>query len=98
MQENPNLESQDNNNEDNNQYIETIKELKENTVSKEKYKKLEEENRKLLENVFECAKHEQCQMILIAGDLFDSRYVTPETEKFVKEIFRYFIKVTLNFV
>ena len=50
MQENPNLESQDNT-EDNNQYIETIKELKENTVSKEKYKKLEEENRKLLESV-----------------------------------------------
>lgn len=50
MQENPNLELQDNT-EDNNQYIETIKELKENTVSKEKYKKLEEENRKLLENV-----------------------------------------------
>lgn len=49
MQENPNLEGQVE--DENNQYIETIKELKENTVPKEKYKKLEEENRKLLENV-----------------------------------------------
>ena len=42
----------------------------------EEYREL---GRKLLENVFECAKHEQCQMILIAGDLFDAKFVSNDT-------------------
>ena len=36
---------------ENNQYIETIKKLKETTVSKEEYDKLKEENRQMLESV-----------------------------------------------
>lgn len=35
--------------------------------------------RALLKNVFDCAKHEKCQMILVAGDLFDSRFVSNDT-------------------
>lgn len=37
--------------DDNNQYIEALKEIKENTVDKEKYNKLLEENKKLLDTV-----------------------------------------------
>lgn len=42
----------------------------------EKYREL---GRTLLKNVFECALCEKCQMILIAGDLFDSRFVSNDT-------------------
>ncbi len=35
--------------------------------------------RELLKNIFDCAKHEKCQMILIAGDLFDSKFVSNDT-------------------
>lgn len=38
-----------------------------------------ESGRQLLRRIFECAKSENCQMILISGDLFDSRIVTPDT-------------------
>lgn len=38
-----------------------------------------EYGRTLLKNIFECAKHEKCEMILIAGDLFDSKFVSPDT-------------------
>lgn len=41
--------------------------------------KQREEGRRLLERIFDTAKSEECQMILIAGDLFDSRFVSPET-------------------
>ena len=46
-----------------------------------------EEQRQTLGRIFELAKSEGCQAVLISGDLFDSKYVTPETEKFVKELF-----------
>ena len=42
----------------------------------EEYREL---GRNLLKNIFECAKHEQCQMILIAGDLFDAKFVSNDT-------------------
>ena len=38
-----------------------------------------EKGRELLKNIFECAKHEKCQMILIAGDLFDGKFVSNDT-------------------
>ena len=40
-----------------------------------------------LGRVFSIAKEKECEMILIAGDLFDSKYVTPETETYVIELF-----------
>ena len=40
--------------------------------------------RRMLWRIFELAREQACQMILIAGDLFDSRYVTPETEKYLR--------------
>ena len=42
----------------------------------EQYREL---GRSLLKNVFDCAKHEKCQMILISGDLFDSKFVSNDT-------------------
>ena len=38
-----------------------------------------EAGRQLLIRIFECARKEKCDMILISGDLFDSRFVTPES-------------------
>jgi len=38
-----------------------------------------EAGRELLRRIFECAKSESCEMILIAGDLFDGKFVSPET-------------------
>ena len=38
-----------------------------------------EDGRRLLARVFDTARAENCQMMLIAGDLFDSRFVSPET-------------------
>lgn len=35
--------------------------------------------RELLRDIFDCAEHEKCQMILIAGDLFDSKFVSNDT-------------------
>ena len=46
--------------------------------------KQREAGRELLRRIFDCAKDEKCEMILIAGDLFDSRFVTPESA----ELFR----------
>lgn len=40
-----------------------------------------EEGRALLRRIFECAVSEGCQLILIAGDLFDSKFVSPESER-----------------
>ena len=42
----------------------------------EQYREL---GRALLKNIFECAKHEKCQMMLISGDLFDSKFVSNDT-------------------
>ena len=41
--------------------------------------KQREASRELLRRIFDCAKAENCEMILISGDLFDSRVVTPES-------------------
>ena len=46
-----------------------------------------EGQRKTLGRIFELAKERQCQMVLISGDLFDSRYVSPDTEKYVCQVF-----------
>ena len=60
----------------------------------EEYREL---GRKLLENVFECAKHEQCQMILIAGDLFDAKFVSNDTRaQFVSLVRRANIPVVIS--
>lgn len=45
------------------------------------------EQRALLGRIFDLAKSEKCDMILIAGDLFDGKYVTPETSSYVKALF-----------
>ena len=45
-----------------------------------------ESQRKVLCRVFALAKAEQCDLILIAGDLFDTRYVTPETETLLRRL------------
>ena len=42
-----------------------------------------EAQRRVLERIFACAREEDCDLILIAGDLFDGKYVTPETEELV---------------
>ena len=42
----------------------------------EQYREL---GRTLLKNIFECAKREKCQMMLISGDLFDSKFVSNDT-------------------
>ena len=41
--------------------------------------KLRRDGRELLSRIFQCAKEEKCEMILFAGDIFDSKTVTPET-------------------
>ncbi len=38
-----------------------------------------EEQRALLKRIFSCAKEERCDLILFSGDVFDGKYVTPET-------------------
>lgn len=38
-----------------------------------------EAGRALLRRIFECAKREGAELVLISGDLFDSRFVSPET-------------------
>ncbi len=49
--------------------------------------KRREEQRAALGRIFELAVTEGCDMILIAGDLFDGRYVTPETTEYIKALF-----------
>lgn len=51
----------------------------------ENYREL---GRTLLKNVFECAEYEKCQMILIAGDLFDSRFVSNDTRSLFVSLVR----------
>jgi DNA repair exonuclease SbcCD nuclease subunit len=48
-----------------------------------------EAQRKTFARIMGLASSEKCDIVLIAGDLFDGRYVTPETEKFVKDIFEH---------
>ena len=45
-----------------------------------------EAGREMLRRIFECAKTEKCDMILIAGDLFDSRFASPKTEELFVEL------------
>lgn len=47
-----------------------------------------EGQRRLLRRIFDCARRERCDLILIAGDLLDSRYVTPETEGLLLQLMR----------
>ena len=42
--------------------------------------------RRLLKRIFDCAREEHCDLILIAGDLFDHQYVTPETDKLLRTL------------
>lgn len=46
-----------------------------------------EGQRRTLGRIFDLAREKQCGMVLISGDLFDSRYVTPDTEKYVRNLF-----------
>lgn len=50
------------------------------------------EQRALLRRIFQCAQDEACDMMLIAGDLFDGKYVTPETRETVLQLFKAFGK------
>lgn len=45
-----------------------------------------EAGRELLEEVFACAKREGCEMILIAGDLFDSAFVSPQSARLFERL------------
>ena len=45
-----------------------------------------EEQRAVFGRIMDLAKAERCDLVLIAGDLFDGRYVTPETEKYVRDV------------
>jgi len=47
-----------------------------------------EHQRALLRRVFACAKEEQCDLLLIAGDLFDGRHVSPETASLTEKLLR----------
>ncbi|MBO5939071.1 MAG: metallophosphoesterase [Clostridia bacterium] len=47
-----------------------------------------EAQRELLRRVFACAKEEACDLVMIAGDLFDSRTVTPETAALTEKLLR----------
>lgn len=46
--------------------------------------------RDLLERIFDIARDRACDMILIAGDLFDSAFVTPETRTLCMSLFERF--------
>ena len=46
--------------------------------------------RQTLKRIFELAKSESCDMVLISGDLFDSGFVFPETKELCIKLFRDF--------
>lgn len=46
-----------------------------------------EAQRRVLRRIFDCAAEESCDLILFAGDLFDGKYVTPETEGLILQLF-----------
>ena len=46
--------------------------------------------RKTLKKIFDLAKSENCDMVLIAGDLFDSGFVFPETKELCIKLFEEF--------
>jgi len=47
-----------------------------------------EAQRALLRRIFACAKEEECGLILVAGDLFDGRHVSPETRRLTEKLLR----------
>ena len=47
-----------------------------------------EAQRALLRRIFDCAKEEACDLVLIAGDLFDGRHTTPETAALLRKLLR----------
>ncbi len=51
-----------------------------------------ERQRQILKRIFKTAADENCDMMLISGDLFDSVYVTPETKELCLKIFADFKK------
>ena len=51
-----------------------------------------ERQRELLKKIFRIAEDEACDMILIAGDMFDTSFVTPETRKLCLSLFEEFKK------
>lgn len=68
-----NVTQQENVEQDTNNYIEAIKEMKANSVSKDAYKKLQEENKKLLES-------------LIAGETIEAPKTTVEEKVDLNEL------------
>ena len=51
-----------------------------------------EQQREVLRKIFRLAEDERCDLILIAGDIFDTSFVTPETRKLCKTLFSGFAK------
>lgn len=51
-----------------------------------------ERQRNVLKKIFSVAKSENCDMVLIAGDLFDTSFVTPETRELCISLFSDFGK------
>ncbi len=51
-----------------------------------------ERQRQILKRILKTAEDENCDMLLISGDLFDSVYVTPETKEFCIKAFSEFKK------
>lgn len=51
-----------------------------------------ERQREVLRKIFEVAKTQECDMILVAGDFFDTSYVTPETRSLCLSLFESFGK------
>ena len=49
-----------------------------------------ERQRQVLNKIFATASDRRCDMILIAGDFFDTSYVTPETKELCLSLFRQF--------
>ena len=51
-----------------------------------------ERQREILKKIFDLAVSQSCDMILIAGDLLDTSYVTPETRRLCLSLFESFSK------
>ncbi len=47
-----------------------------------------EAQRRVLRRIFDLFREEGCDLMLLSGDLFDSKYVTPETEALALQLFR----------
>lgn len=51
-----------------------------------------EHQREILKKIFDLAVSQRCDMILVAGDFFDTSYVTPETRELCLSLFESFAK------